>query len=47
MRALKRFLQDRSESKAAEYCLIIAVVLVAIIAGIHSLVPAETLGAGE
>ena len=40
MRALKRILRDRSDSNAAEYCLIIAVVLVAIIAGIQSLVPA-------
>jgi hypothetical protein len=38
MRALNRFLRDRSESNAAEYCLIIAIVLIAIIAGIHSLV---------
>jgi Flp pilus assembly pilin Flp len=37
MNALNRILRDRSDALAIEYCLIAAVVLVAVIAGVHSL----------
>jgi len=37
MDAPKRILRDRSDALAIEYCLIAAVILVAIIAGVHSL----------
>jgi Flp pilus assembly pilin Flp len=39
MGALKRILRDRSDSTALEYCLIAAVIVVAIIAGIQPLIP--------
>jgi Flp pilus assembly pilin Flp len=37
MDTLKRRLRDRFDGLAIEYCLIAAVILVAIIAGVHSL----------
>ena len=40
MDAVKRLLRGRSDTPAVEYCLITTIVLIAIIAGIHVLVPA-------